>query len=110
LYGFRIRSGLLCRLLEKEFDCCEGEYDLVSVVGSAKDLLGQEAEKDFLLKQIALSKKLHQIKKWLFYTTIIAALMVSPTKSRRTKSKKATYPKSKPSSPSNFPTCNLAPL
>lgn len=58
---FRIKPSVLSGLL-KDFGIDEGDYDLVSGAGSAKDLLGGEAEKGFLLKQITLSQKLHQIK------------------------------------------------
>ena len=58
---FRIKPSVLNGLL-KDTGVEEGDYDLVSCAGSAKDLLGQKAEKSFLLKQIALSQKLHQIK------------------------------------------------
>ncbi len=58
---FRIKSSALKELLET-VGCCEGNYDLVSCAGSAKDLLSaKEGEKLFLLKQIKLSIKLHHI-------------------------------------------------
>lgn len=58
---FRIKPGALSRLLG-DAGVSEGDYDLVSCAGSAKDLLGQAGERDFLLKQIALSQELHQTK------------------------------------------------
>ena len=58
---FRLKPSILTGLL-KDVGVEEGDYDLVAGAGSAKDLLGSEAERDFLLKQITLSQKLHQIK------------------------------------------------
>ncbi|MDD5750504.1 MAG: hypothetical protein PHU56_02540 [Candidatus Pacebacteria bacterium] len=58
---FRIKGSVLGDLLDGA-GIGEGNYDLVACAGSAKDLLGREEEKNFLLKQIALSRKLHQIK------------------------------------------------
>ncbi|OIO49131.1 MAG: hypothetical protein AUJ36_02860 [Parcubacteria group bacterium CG1_02_41_26] len=58
---FRLKPSVLSSLL-KDIGVEEGDYDLVSCAGSAKDMLGSEAERDFLLKQITLSQKLHQIK------------------------------------------------
>lgn len=58
---FRLKPSVLSNLLS-DLDISEGDYDLVSCAGSAKDLLGNEAERDFLLKQITLSQKLHQTK------------------------------------------------
>jgi len=58
---FRIKPSVLSDLLAG-IGINEGDYDLVSCAGSAKDLLGSEAEKSFLLKQVTLSQKLHQIK------------------------------------------------
>ncbi|MCX6789402.1 MAG: hypothetical protein NTZ42_02220 [Candidatus Gribaldobacteria bacterium] len=58
---FRIKPSILSSLL-KDVGIEEGDYDLVSCAGSAKDLLGNETERDFLLKQITLSQKLHQTK------------------------------------------------
>ena len=58
---FRIKPTVLAQLLN-EAGYLEGTYDLVSVAGSGKDLLSdQTGEKEFLLKQIQLSQKLHQI-------------------------------------------------
>jgi len=62
---FRIKPSVLSGLLA-DIGINEGDYDLVSCAGSAKDLLGNEAERDFLLKQIILSQKLHQIKNVVF--------------------------------------------
>jgi len=58
---FRLKPSVLSGLL-KDTGVEEGDYDMVSCAGSAKDLLGSEAERDFLLKQITLSQKLHQTK------------------------------------------------
>lgn len=58
---FRLKPSVLSGLL-KDVGVEEGDYDLVSCAGSAKDLLGTDPERDFLLKQITLSQKLHQTK------------------------------------------------
>ncbi|MCX6790758.1 MAG: hypothetical protein NTV62_01015 [Candidatus Gribaldobacteria bacterium] len=59
---FRIKPTVLTQLLS-EVGYPEGAYDLVSVAGAGKDLLSnQVGEKEFLLKQIQLSQKLHNIK------------------------------------------------
>ncbi|MDO8524101.1 MAG: hypothetical protein Q7R99_00550 [bacterium] len=58
---FRLKPSVLNELLEV-IGCSEGNFDLVSVAGSAKDLLSErQGEKEFLLKQIELSSKLHHI-------------------------------------------------
>lgn len=57
---FRIKSGDLKVFLD-DIGCPEGAYDLVSVAGSARDLLFS-GRCDFLLKQITLSVTLHDIK------------------------------------------------
>lgn len=63
---FRIMPHNLSSLLEGAGVCHDGEYDLVSVAGAGKDLLSEVAgEKEFILKQIRISKKLHHV------TTII---------------------------------------
>jgi hypothetical protein len=58
---FRIKPSVLGQLLDK-VGYPEGSYDLVSVAGSAKDFLGNNSEKEFLLKQVRLSQKLHNIR------------------------------------------------
>lgn len=58
---FRIKPTVLSVLLA-DIGIKEGDYDLVSCAGAGKDILGREGDRDFLLKQIALSQKLHQIK------------------------------------------------
>jgi carbonic anhydrase len=50
-------------MLTKAGMCHDGDYDLVSIAGAGKDLLSENsAERDFILKQISISKKLHDIK------------------------------------------------
>lgn len=49
-------------MLMKAGMCHDGDYDLVSIAGAGKDLLSENsAERDFILKQISISKKLHNI-------------------------------------------------
>ncbi|NUM25803.1 MAG: hypothetical protein HUU49_04280 [Candidatus Buchananbacteria bacterium] len=56
----RIGSRKFADLLDRFEICQEGEYDLVSVAGAAKDILSdQEGEQEYLFKQIARSVKLH---------------------------------------------------
>lgn len=60
---FRIAPKNLSELLSEAGMCHDGDYDLVSVAGSGKDLLSENTtERDFILKQINISKKLHDIK------------------------------------------------
>ncbi len=60
---FRIGSTKLSELLEQAGLCHDGAYDLVSVAGAGKDLLSSDtAERDFILKQLKISKELHEIK------------------------------------------------
>lgn len=60
---FRIPPKNLSELLTTAGICHDGDYDLVSVAGAGKDLLSPDAaEKEFILKQIRISKKLHEIK------------------------------------------------
>ena len=50
-------------MLAKAGMCHDGDYDLVSIAGAGKDLLSKNsAERDFILKQINISKKLHDMK------------------------------------------------
>lgn len=60
---FRISSVKLSELLVKAGLCREGDYDLISIAGAGKDLLSSNtAERDFILKQIDISQRLHGIK------------------------------------------------
>lgn len=60
---FRIAPSKLAELLAEAGICQDGDYDLVSVAGAGKDLLSNnKAERDFILKQINISKNLHNIK------------------------------------------------
>lgn len=60
---FRIAPSKLTDLLAQAGVCQDGDYDLVSVAGAGKDLLSDnKAERDFILKQINISKNLHDIK------------------------------------------------
>lgn len=59
---FRIAPKNLSEMLAEAGMCHDGDYDLVSVAGAGKDLLSQNSsERDFILKQINISKKLHDI-------------------------------------------------
>lgn len=59
---FRITPAALSALLAEE-GYCEGDYDLVSLAGSAKSCLSEVPEEAALiLRQVALSKKLHGIR------------------------------------------------
>lgn len=55
---FRIQPRKLSSLLES-IGCADGHYDLVSLAGSGKDILGKPGERDHLWKQVTLSQKLH---------------------------------------------------
>lgn len=60
---FRIAPAKLTELLASAGICQDGDYDLVSIAGAGKDLLSEnKAECDFILKQINISKKLHDTK------------------------------------------------
>lgn len=57
---FRFQEPLR-NFLEKDY---KGNYDLVCLAGSAKNFIsGIEADKEFILKQVKISKELHHIKK-----------------------------------------------
>ncbi len=59
---FRITPMALSALLAAE-GYCEGDYDLMSLAGSAKSCLSEVREEAALvLRQVALSKKLHGIR------------------------------------------------
>lgn len=62
---FRLKLSLFSRLLES-IGYHEGDYDLVSCAGGGKELATDEKEQAFLLKQIALSQKKHEISDVLF--------------------------------------------
>lgn len=59
---FRFITGLANWLKNQNL---EKDYDLITIAGSAKNLASpqNENEKEFILKQIEISNRLHQIKK-----------------------------------------------